>query len=82
MHRSSATAITCLLALAITSCTGAVANVQVGPPVPAQIPLALPAPPEPTPLEAFASRPSAIVTWASPVGRLESSNSRAILTAH
>jgi hypothetical protein len=34
-----------------------------------------------TPLEAFAANPGAVVVWASPIGRLETTTSRAIVTA-
>ena len=34
-----------------------------------------------TPLEAFAANPSTVIVWASPIGRLESPASRAIVTA-
>jgi len=41
-----------------------------------------PAPPlQPTPLEAFAGRPTAQVTWSKVIGRLESQESRATITA-
>ena len=81
MRALSAAVMSCLVTVATTSCTRVMSSAQVGPPAPTQIPLALPPPPEPTPLEAFASRPTAIVAWAYPVGRLESSDSRAIVTA-
>jgi hypothetical protein len=81
MSGPSVAVFSCLLALATTGCAPAMPSVQVGPPTPTQFPLTLPPPPEPTPLEAFASRPTAIVAWANPVGRLESSDSRAIVTA-
>jgi hypothetical protein len=35
----------------------------------------------PTPLEAFAGNPGSVVVWASPIGRIESQASRAIVTA-
>ena len=35
----------------------------------------------PTPLEAFAARPAARVTWSKVIGRLESPESRATVTA-
>lgn len=34
-----------------------------------------------TPLEVFAANPSTVIVWASPIGRLESPTSRAIVTA-
>ena len=36
---------------------------------------------EPTPLEAFAGRPTAVVTWSKAIGSLESQESRATITA-
>lgn len=81
MRKPSVALFGCLLAVAAASCTRAIPTVQVAPPTPAQIPLTIPPAPEPTGLEAFAYRPTAIVTWASPVGRLESDEARAIVTA-